>query len=205
MKIIIYARVSTEKQNAETQLKDIKEIAPEDCEVVIEYQSAWKDHLKVRPKFKAIKEQIEKRKVSALYVWDFDRLYRNRAMSVSFMQLCEHFGCRVYSYRQRWFQELEQIPDPWGGMMRKFLFEMMAWMAEEESNKKSDRIKMKIDRSEGETKSTYGRKWGRPKLDIDVNRVVELKNKGFSCRKIGMMLGISHGKVFEVLKGLKSE
>lgn len=203
MRAALYARVSTKEQDAATQLADIIASYPEakDAEVIIEEQSAWKDHLKVRPKFKALKEKINKRGYTALYVWDLDRLYRKQKAAVSFLQFCDFYGCRVYSHRQKFLNEFEGIPEPWGSMVKDIIVKVLAWVAEDESNKRSDRVKKAVVR--GDITTSYkGNKWGRPETVLDLDRVKELAAAGKSCRGIAKELGVSKTKVAGVLKSL---
>jgi DNA invertase Pin-like site-specific DNA recombinase len=202
MRAALYARVSTKEQDAATQLSDITTSYPEakSADVVIEEQSAWKDHLKVRPKFKVLKEKISKREYAALYIWDLDRLYRNQKAAVSFLQYCDFYGCRVYSHRQKFLNDFEGIPEPWGTMVKDMLVKVLAWVAEDESNRRSDRIKKAVVREGGVTLSYKGGKWGRPEVVLDLDRVRELTAAGKSCRGIARELGVSKTKVAGVLK-----
>jgi len=201
LRAAIYVRVSTDVQDTNTQLKQVYEIAPPDAKIFTEHQSAFKDSLKVRPIFSDLKRRITNREFTALYVWDFDRLYRNRKQALAFMSLCQHYGCTVYSYRQRWFEELEKIPAPWDEIFRKFLFEVLAWVAEDESDQKSKRIKKAIVRGEI-TESYRGKKWGRPATNIDREKIKSLLELDKSYRDIAKMLGVSHTTVATVKKTL---
>jgi DNA invertase Pin-like site-specific DNA recombinase len=201
LRAALYVRVSTEEQDTNTQLAQVREIAPPDVVVFTEHQSAFKDSLKVRPIFSDLKARIIKGEFKALYVWDFDRLFRNRVQAIAFMELCQHYGCTVYSYRQRWFQQLDQTPAPWNEILRRFIFEVLAWVAEDESEQKSRRVKKAVVR--GEVTTSYkGNKWGRPGVVLDLDRVRELSAAGMSCRGIARELGVSKTKVADVLKSL---
>jgi len=207
MNAAIYIRVSTKEQNATTQLKDILASYPaaKAADIITEKQSAWKDHLKVRPKFKALKTEISKNKYSALYVWDLDRLYRNQTAAVSFLQFCDFYNCQVYSHRQKFLNEFEGIPEPWGSMVKDIIIKLLAWVAEDESNKRSDRIQKSIVRKDGVTTSYKGNKWGRPTLDIDNVKILYLHNQGYSIRSIAAELDINRGKVYSVIKTLSKK
>ncbi len=202
LNVAIYCRVSTDKQDAATQLRDIYTIAPQDAEVIYERQSAWKDSLKVRPEFKALKERIIKGTISQLYVWDFDRLYRNRKAAIAFLQLCDYHNCKIYSYRQKWFKEMDKIPPPWDEMIRRLVFEILAWIAEEESEKLSDRVKKTVVRKGGVTKSYKGKKWGRPEVKINMELVDELRTQGKSIREIAKIMKVSRDKIHRVIKSM---
>ena len=190
MKKIIYIRTSTKEQTPELQLKDINSIINiKDCIILKDKQSAWQD-FKERKEFNELKSMITKREVSDLYVWDLDRVYRNRKKLVEFFLLCKLSNCRIHSYRQTWLEEINTMPNPWNEIVHNFMIQIMGWIAEEESNKKSERVKNAVKKKKnykGEmiTTSTYGKKWGRKNLSPQIiKKVLELHEAGISLRKI---------------------
>ena len=176
METIILIRTSTEEQNPENQLKDCKTLAKfGEYEVVKEQQSAFKDN--DRPKLDYITKQIKLRKVKHLIVWDLDRLFRNQKKLVSFFELCNGYKCKFHSYRQQWLEEINMIPEPWGEIVHSLMLNIMGWLAEEESKKKSDRVKIAHKNSK--------KKWGRKPINKRVtNKIIELHNQGKTLREI---------------------
>jgi len=171
---IIYLRTSTEEQNPQNQLRDCKTLVGEQFEVYEEKQSAFKS--KERPIFQSIKERIQKRNVSELIVWDLDRLFRNRKRLVEFFQFCKVYNCKIISYRQQWLNQLNQMPEPFNEIMHNLMLQIMGWIAEDESKKKSERVKIAFQNST--------KKWGRKpikNLDKDIKRLHE---EGCSVRDI---------------------
>jgi DNA invertase Pin-like site-specific DNA recombinase len=180
----IYIRTSTTEQTPELQLRDINSIVNGECEVITEQQSAWKDNVK-RPELDALLTLIRKGKVSDLYVWDLDRIYRNRKKLVEFFILCRHHDTKVHSYNQNWLEDLNKIPAPFNEIMMDLLINLLSWTSEEESNKKSNRVKMAVKRTEKGTYSTYGNKWGRkPVSPQTLSKIKEMHNQGMSLREI---------------------
>jgi len=184
---VIYNRVSSEDQHPELQLVDceklVKELNLSSFEVLSEKKSAWKDNIK-REVFDNIRKGIQEGKVKNLIVWDFDRLYRNRLKTVDFIRNYSKIGLKVYSVRQDWFQALEKIPVPFNDMMKDLMLQVVGWIAEEESNKKSERTKLAVKRDEkGVTVSYKGNKWGRKSISKATKEEV-LKLKGLSVREI---------------------
>ena len=97
------------------------------------------------------------------------------------------------------------MPSPWNEIVYNLMLQIVGWMAEEESDKRSKRVKMKLDRSEGITKSTYGKKWGRKKIELDEKKVMRLYKSGMSYRAIGEELNVSHSKITDVIKSLATK
>jgi len=173
-KTIIYLRTSTEEQNPQNQLRDCKTLVDNDYEIIEEQQSAWKD--KDRDKFENIKRKIQRRDIETLICWDLDRLYRNRKKLVQFFELCRVCKCRVISYRQQWLRQLNEMPEPFNEIMQELMLQIMGWIAEDESKKKSDRVKIAY--------SNRKKKWGRKPLEKVEDRVIELHKQGLSIRDI---------------------
>ncbi|MFH1585803.1 MAG: recombinase family protein, partial [archaeon] len=133
---ICYLRTSTQDQNPKNQLRDCKKLIEGDFEVVEEKQSAFKD--KDRQLFEDIKKRISKKEITDLYCWDLDRLFRNRKKLIEFFEFCKYHNCKIHSYRQKWLEDLNQIPKPFDEIMHSMMLQIMGWLSEEESKKKSE-------------------------------------------------------------------
>jgi len=185
---VIYIRTSTEEQNPENQVEKIltllgqNVIENNEYEILQDKQSAWKDT--DRENFTAIQQNV-KRNLTDIYIWDLDRLYRNRKKLVAFMALCKAYKVKVHSYRQKWLEDLNKAPSPWNEIMSDLMLQIMGWMAEEESEKKSERIKAAVKRKKSGTYSYKGNKWGRKALPKQTrDKVLLLHKEGKSIRKI---------------------
>jgi DNA invertase Pin-like site-specific DNA recombinase len=187
MNTIIYIRTSTDEQNPENQLKDCKSIYKSEYgeyEVIEDKESAWNQE-KYREGFEKIKNLIKNRKLDNLIVWDLDRLYRNRKNLVDFFKYCEINKCKIFSYRQKWLIDINNIPSPWNEMMSDLMIQVMGWIAQDESDKKSERIKNAIRLKDDGAYSYKGNKWGRKTIIKKVkDEIIVLFNKGLSFRQI---------------------
>lgn len=185
---MIYLRTSTEEQNPQNQLKDCLEVLRRlninEYEVFEDKISGWKDVR--REGFDKVKSLISKKEVQHLIVWDLDRLVRNRRKLIEFFEFCRIYHCKIHSYRQQWLESLNTIQEPFNEIMFNLMLQIMGWLAEEESIKKSERVKIAVRRKDGEkTKSYKGNIWGRKSLSKKViNEVLELHNQGKSIRQI---------------------
>jgi len=167
---IIYLRTSTTEQTPELQLNGCKEVVSklnlreDDYDIVEEQKSAFKNDDK-REVFNNIIKEIKRSNVKVIIVWDLDRLYRNRKKLVSFFEVCKMFKCRIYSLRQNWLEDVYKAPEPWNEIIFSMLLNVMGWMAQDESEKKSDRIKNAVRKEDGkQTESYKGNKWGRKEV-----------------------------------------
>ena len=182
---VIYIRTSTKEQSPELQLTDISNLNPPDDALILEeQQSAFKDNV-VRPHLEYLFKLISSGKVNEIYVWDLDRIYRNRLRLCEFFILCKVQRITIHSYNQKWLEEMNSIPPPFNDIVKDLLISITGWTGEEESKKKSNRVKMAVRRTEEGTLSYKGKKWGRKPLSKQtITRVLELHNAGSSIRAI---------------------
>jgi len=184
-KNIIYLRTSTEEQNPQNQLEKCQTINKwGEYEPFEEQQSAWK-HEHNRPKFNTILKRIKNKQVQHLIVWDLDRLYRNRKNLIDFFRLCKSFGCKIHSYRQAWLEQINDMPNPWNEIIHSLMLQIMGWLAEEESTKKSDRVKAAVRKEKNVTISYKGKKWGRKSMPKQTReKIIQLYEDGMGIRSV---------------------
>jgi DNA invertase Pin-like site-specific DNA recombinase len=201
MKTIIYLRTSTQDQNPQNQLKDCLTLITGEHEVFEEKQSAFKD--KNRPIFESIKERIKSGEVKSLVCWDWDRLFRNRLKLKEFFQFCKFYKCEIHSFRQSFFEDFYKIPTPFDEIVQDLVLNLLGWLAEDESRKKSDRVKIAYLNKKGS--------WGRKSLSKNViDEVLEMHRQGHSIRDISQSIQywdkhrnqkfISIGAVHKIIK-----
>lgn len=187
METIIYIRTSTEEQNPELQLKDCITLANKlnikDYHIMEDKVSGWKEL--EREGFNRLRKAIKNREIKQILCWDLDRLYRNRKNLISFFEYCKIYNCKIYSFRQDWLESLNNITPPFNEIMHALMLQIMGWLAEEESNKKSERTKNAVRREEGITKSYKGNKWGRKELPENIKQeVIQARKDGKSYSEI---------------------
>jgi len=196
VKVAIYARVSTKDQSEAEQIPSIKngfDLA-DDVLVFREEVSAWSiDKDEKRFELKRLISAIKAGSLDKLYIWDLDRLYRNRKKTRQFFELCSYYNVEIYSLNQKWLNDFQRLKDQFPENF-KFLIENISSLlldvysqtAEDESVKKSERVRLKIVKgADGVTRSVDGKKWGRRSLpDRVVQDVVDFRRAGKSIRWI---------------------
>lgn len=182
---IIYIRTSTTEQNPELQLRDIATMVDiEATKILKEHQSAFKEHAQ-RPELEELKKLILKRRVSKIYVWHLDRIYRNRKNLISFLQLCKTYGVSIFSFNQLWLQSIQTMPSPFNEIVFDLMCQIIGMTSEDESQTKSNRVKLAVRKVAGETVSYKGNRWGRKPLSTQTtNKVIALHQEGHSLREI---------------------
>jgi DNA invertase Pin-like site-specific DNA recombinase len=202
----VYIRTSTEDQEPENQIREIETISGNNYSLFQDKQSAWKDD-KERHEFERLRTKIKEHQIEDLYVWDWDRLFRNRKKLKEFFQFCSIYKCHIHSFRQSFFETFYKIPSPFDEIMQELFLNLLGWMAEDESTKKSQRVKLAVRKTEGKpTKSYKGNKWGRKNISTQkINKIIELSNviPKLTLRQISERSGASLGIVHKTLSKIK--
>jgi len=196
----IYIRTSTQEQTPELQLDSVTKMFDGEYIIYKDQQSAWKDNV-IRESFEKLKLSIQRRKVKDIYVWDLDRLFRNRKKLLSFFEYCRIYNCQIHSYRQQWLQDINKMPEPFNEMMHGLMLQIMGWIAQEESEKKSARIKNAVSKREGKTMSKYGNTWGRKTIStFKKNLIIKYRDQDMPMRAIANEVKVSLGVVHKTLR-----
>jgi len=224
MKIGLYARVSTKKQSEQEQIPSIINgfnLNESNCIIFKEEVSAWSiEKESKRLELLKLKKVIENREINKLYIWDLDRLYRNREKTKEFYNLCSFNGVEVYSLNQTWINDFADLkakfPENFKFLIdhiSNLLLDVYTQSAEDESTKKSERVKLKVKKcDDGITRSTNGKKWGRRKLPARV--IEEVLNYSKEKKSMRWIAGnvyyydknnnkknLSVGKVHQIING----
>ena len=184
MRAYAYLRVSTDEQDETNQLKDVRAYANElnlsIVRVFRERASAWKS--RTRPIFSQMLKSARKQDIEHIVVWDFDRVERNRKRFIGLIRRLSREGIKLHSTRQRWIEELNSIPEPFNEIVSELMLQIVGWMAEEESSKRSERVRAAYERMNSEGKAQG---WGRPPLTdyISIERMGELYIEAGSLRR----------------------
>lgn len=201
---IIYIRTSTEDQNPQNQIKDCETLLEGEYELFEDKQSAFKDN-KDREGFEKAKKLMKSGKIKHFIVWDLDRIYRNRIKLKQFLEFLKIYGVKLHSFRQVWMEELHKVPEPWNEIVYDLMVNIYGYIGEDESKKKSDRVKLAVRKKKGITKSYKGNKWGRKAMHTNkINRIIKLGDEGKSYREIHLLEKVSIGKISQILSVHKS-
>jgi DNA invertase Pin-like site-specific DNA recombinase len=153
MKVAIYARVSTEDQTTENQIRELEEWTKrrgwEVLTIYRENETAWKaGHQKEWAKLKV---DARMRNFDAVVVWALDRVTR-QGVSYLFQQIqsLHQYDVKLISMQESW----TEIP----GDFIEIYFALAAFIASYESRRRSERTKAGMERAKSQ-----GVHVGRPK------------------------------------------
>jgi DNA invertase Pin-like site-specific DNA recombinase len=181
MKIGIYARVSTGKQENANQLDQLREFAAKQgWEIAIEYVDTVTGSGKLkRPQFDRMMLAASQRQFDLLLFWKLDRLSREGVRkTLRYLELLDSYGVAWRSFMEPFFDSC--------GVMRDVVISIMATLAEQERINISDRTRAGLQRA-----VKAGKVLGRREIPVDVVRAHKMQREGLGLRPIAKKLKIS--------------
>ncbi len=190
MKVAIYARVSTNEQTTENQVRELKDWADRaGHEVVTIYDDNGVSGAKgreYRKEFDKLLKGAVRREFDLVAAWSVDRLSRSLQDLVSFLTELHGAGVDLYLH-----QQALDTTTPSGRAM----FQMMGVFAEFEREMISERVKAGLARTKAK-----GTQLGRPKTSPQTEaQILKLRSKGMGMLKIGKELGVGTSVVQRVV------
>jgi DNA invertase Pin-like site-specific DNA recombinase len=179
--VALYARVSTDAQTTENQLRQLRAVAKRHGWTIV---AEFVDHgvsgakgRQERRQFDALLHGVARREFDMIAAWSVDRLGRSLQDLVSF--LLELQSKRVDLYLH---QQALDTSTPMG----KAMFQLCGVFAELERSIIQERVKAGLERARAK-----GKTLGRPRTDPKVEqRIRELAAKGIGKGKIARTLGV---------------
>jgi DNA invertase Pin-like site-specific DNA recombinase len=142
-----------------------------------------------RPALDELMEDARKRRFGAVIVWDFSRFARSTKHLITALDEFRHLGIEFISYREN-----IDTSSPLG----KAVFVIVAAVAELERSLIVERIKSGLRRARA-----MGKKIGRPGLQMNIERIMNLKTQGLSIRSIAKEVGASPAYVHKALQATR--
>jgi len=175
MKAAIYTRVSTKKdeQNPKTQLLPCQNYCHErGWEIIEEYVDRKTGRNQNRPAYNKMMKDALYRRFDTIVVWKMDRLSRGRIVEVlNVLEKLKGYGVEVESVTEPY---LNTNNPSW-----ELILSVMAWCANIESQRISERVSAGISRWE---KEHQGERWRSKNWDI--KKAMQLREKGLGWRSI---------------------
>ena len=183
MRVGIYARVSTKDQSCDLQLRDLRAYClARQLTVIREYidlgHSGTKDS---RPQLNELMSDARKRKLDVVVVWRFDRFARSTKHLLMALEEFRALGIQFTSY-----SENLDTSTPLG----QAIFVIVAAVAQLERDLICERVTAGIKNARA-----LGRRLGRPRQYVDIDRITELQTSGMSLRQIAATLKVGYGTV----------
>jgi DNA invertase Pin-like site-specific DNA recombinase len=195
-KVVLYVRVSTDKQSVENQINQLTSVAHRNgWEIVDTYSDAGisgafgRDK---RPAFDELLKDANRKKYDGIMVWSIDRIGRSLQDLISFLNDVQSKDIDLYIDQQGL-----DSSTPTGRLM----FSLVGSFAEYERTLIKERVRAGMERAKKSgTKS--GRAIGRPSNVNEGTKaaVIELHKSGMSMNKICKTLSIGNGTLYKLLR-----
>jgi DNA invertase Pin-like site-specific DNA recombinase len=186
MKIAVYARVSTDKQDTENQLVQLREFAAKQgWHIVREYVDYESGSKSDRIEFRRMFEDASRRKFDLVLFWALDRLSREGVLeTLQHLNRLTSYGIGFRSYTEQFFDSC--------GVFKDAIIAIMATLAKQERVKRSERTKAGLARVRA-----AGIRLGRP---VTLNgqhtaEIARLRSQGMSLRAVARQIGVSERSV----------
>lgn len=178
----VYVRVSTNKQETENQLLQLRGFAATQgwsLAAETEYVDELTGKNADRAAFQRMFRDASRRRFDVLLFWSLDRLSREGAL-----ETLQHLN-RLTGYGVQWRSLTEQYLDS-TGMFREAVISILAVIAKQERVRLSERTKAGLERARKQ-----GKVLGRPKAAVDASEIRALRASGLSWGAIGRQTGLA--------------
>ncbi|MCU1299875.1 MAG: Resolvase-like protein [Candidatus Sulfotelmatobacter sp.] len=188
MNAAIYCRTSTEKQENENQLKQLRAFcATQGWKIVREYVDVASGKSGDREKFKAVFTAASRREFEIVVFWSLDRFSREGVFeTLKYLQTLTDYGV---AYRSLTEQYLDSC-----GMFRDAVISILAVIAKQERVRLSERTLAGLERARAQ-----GRVGGRPRAEFDREQIFGLHARGRSLSEIATKVGLSKTTVHRIV------
>ena len=187
-----YTRVSTIDQDPENQIRLIAaEGIPTDY-IFVDKGVSGTISAENRPGFQRAMTYIVEHpgEVKYLYVYEISRLGRTTLETINLIAKMEGMGVMVWSISPN--ESFTRQNDP---SVRQLLLMIMSWVAQRERDNLVSRTKAGIDRARAE-----GHLLGRPRADIDFEKLRMMRAEGKTWEDISKELGYPTMTIFRARK-----
>ena len=190
---VIYARVSTLRQDESLQLEDLRQLAKRhEWDIVTEYIDRGVSGSKEsREELDKMMKDATRKKFDVVMVWKFDRFARSMKHLVTALEQFRVLGIDFVSH-----QEAVDTATPMGTAM----FGMIAVMAQFERELIRERVRAGLENAKRK-----GVQLGRHETRFDVDEAIILRKEGVSWGEISKRLGVSKTVVYRRLNKEESE
>ena len=182
--VAIYIRVSNTEQTEESQRQPCIDYCKEHGWNIIKVYS---DHAKSayknvrRPQYEKVLASVRQKSIDHIVVWSLDRWCRRGPRELrSTIDYLASYGVQLHSVKEQWIESIN-MPGSLGQTFKDFMIGIVGWLAEQESTRKSERVKESLKYQRALKKGNVG----RPALPDEVKkRIAVLLKQGRSYSNI---------------------
>lgn len=189
IRVALYARVSTGdgRQFTANQVEQMQSYAAQrpNWQIVAQYldQGTGSRGLDQRDELAQLMQAARAKKFDLVLVFSLDRFTREGVLKAfQYVEQLTRAGVQFRSVTEEHFQT--------SGPAGELFMAVAAWMAKQEHDQISKRVKAGLDRARA-----AGKMLGRPRVGLDLTKVERLRSEGLSVRQIAAALKTSKSSV----------
>jgi DNA invertase Pin-like site-specific DNA recombinase len=183
MRVAIYARVSTDKQDNGNQLIQLREFATrQGWEITHEFVDTVSGSGKqARPEFDKMFRLASQKKFDLVLFWKLDRLSREGVLkTLQYFKLLQEYGVDWHSFMEPFLNQT--------GIMRDVVISVMSMLAEQERVNISERTKAGLAKAR-----RNGKVLGAKFKELPMAEILARNNSGESLRSLAKVNHVSIG------------
>jgi putative DNA-invertase from lambdoid prophage Rac len=186
MKTAIYLRTSTDRQFVDNQRPSVLQLAEARSLEIVKVYEEQASSVKHRPEWERLKNDAHRGEFRCLVLHALDRLGRSMIGNVQQILELDRMGIEVVSVREPWLDTR--------GPVRTLLIAILSWVAEEERRQIASRSKLGVERAR-----RAGKVIGRPRVEVDLHRALELRAEGMSVKDVARAMGVPRSTLYREL------
>lgn len=189
MDVAIYSRISTDKQDNQNQLDQLRAFAcSQGWKIKREYVDIASGKTADREQFKALFRAASRREFALVLFWSLDRFSREGVLeTLTYLQNLTHYGVGYRSFTEQYLDSC--------GMFREAVISILAVIAKQERVRLSERTIAGLKRARAQ-----GRVGGRPRAGCDLNNIYRMKSEGKTVAEIAQELKVSRATVYRTIR-----
>jgi len=188
MDIATYSRISTDQQDTQNQLDQLRAFArTQGWNIVREYVDVASGKNGDRDQFKDLFAAASRREFNLVLFWSLDRFSREGVFeTLRYLQTLTQYGVGYRSYTEQYLDSC--------GMFRDAVISILAVIAKQERVRLSERTLAGLARARAQ-----GRVGGRPCIQCDPHKILKLRAAGHSLGGIAAKLKLTKTTVHRIL------
>jgi DNA invertase Pin-like site-specific DNA recombinase len=189
MDVALYSRISTDKQDNQNQLDQLRGFAAsQGWRIKREYIDIATGKNSDREQFKALFKAASRREFELVLFWSLDRFSREGVFeTLSHLQSLTQYGVGYRSFTEQYLDSC--------GMFRDAVISILAVIAKQERVRLSERTIAGLQRARAR-----GRIGGRPRAVCDASEVMRRKTDGETLAEIALKLNVSKSTIYRILQ-----
>jgi len=192
--IAIYVRISTDKQDNQNQLDQLRAFArTQGWNISKEYVDVATGKNGDREQFKSLFAAAARREFELVLFWSLDRFSREGVYeTLTHLQRLTAYGVGFRSFTEQYLDSC--------GMFRDAVISILAVIAKQERVRLSERTLAGLARARAQ-----GRVGGRPRVPCDHRKVLILHDAGCSLGEIAKSLKLTKTSAYRIIKAAISQ